>query len=301
MPKIVDWFWKNVVEVNDMKRIAAQPVPENVEMHVDIAYVDDGNKYHQYDIYRPEGNNEKLPVIFDIHGGGWYYGDKELNSYFCRALTKYGFAVVNNSYRLVPETDIFGQVQDVFKSMEHVKSIADKFNLDLDNFFVVGDSAGGHLAGLVANIVKSKELQEKFNVTPSIDVKAVGMICPAADPINMIGEQLNGLMKFYFNPVFGKGYLKNGIGKLVSFMDNLQKDVCPCFFISCNGDFLAKQTKAAYELVKANGTDTELFFLEESIVEDHKLEHVFNVLHWEWEEAQMANEKMCDFFKKYVK
>lgn len=54
------------------------------------------------DVYRPKSVEGALPVIVDIHGGGWYYGDKELNKYYCMSLVKYGFAVVNVSYRLAP-------------------------------------------------------------------------------------------------------------------------------------------------------------------------------------------------------
>ncbi|UKI14322.1 MAG: hypothetical protein L6V85_09755 [Clostridiales bacterium] len=38
---------------------------------------------------------KKLPVIIDIHGGGWMYGDKDLNAPYCEALAKRGFVVVS--------------------------------------------------------------------------------------------------------------------------------------------------------------------------------------------------------------
>ena len=37
--------------------------------------------------------NDKLPVIIDIHGGGWMYGDKGLNENYCRALADRGYVV----------------------------------------------------------------------------------------------------------------------------------------------------------------------------------------------------------------
>lgn len=298
--KLVLWFWDSIVKEKDAKRVAAQPIPEHVDKISDIEYIDDKNPMHKYDIYRPEGNNEKLPVIFDIHGGGWYYGDKELNSYFCRALTYEGFAVVSISYRLSPETDFFGQVQDVFAAMTHLKTVADKYNLDLDKFYIAGDSAGGHIVGQILNIVKNEHLQKAYDVEPSIDIKAACMICPAAEPLAMAGEKLakSALMKVYFNPVFGKGYLKNGVADLVSFKETLQKDIAPVFFISAYADMLKKETKAAYELVKSQGIKTGICFFDEPMIEGHKCDHVFNVLHWEWEEAKVANKAMCDFFKE---
>ncbi len=54
-----------------------------------------------------------LPVIISIHGGGWFYGSKELYSHYCMRLAARGFAVVNFSYRLAPEDKYPAAVQDI--------------------------------------------------------------------------------------------------------------------------------------------------------------------------------------------
>ncbi len=296
--KLVLKFWESAKKRDD-KRIATQAVPDFDDATLDLDYVGDGNPMHTLNIYRPRGAEGKLPVIMDIHGGGWYYGDKELNSYYCRSLVVHGFAVVDISYRLIPETDIFGQVQDVFAAMKFVADNAESYGLDTDAFFIAGDSAGGHLAGLVANINVNEELRLPYGVERSLDIKGACLICPAADPLDMFPLP-NGLMTIYFNPMFGKGYLKNGIRELVSFSTTLSKDVCPMYFISAYGDFLRKATMSAYETLKAQGTRAELCYFDKPLVEGHKLEHVFNVLQWDWEEAQQANKGMCDFFKSLL-
>lgn len=300
--KLVLWFWDSVVKNKDAKRVAAQPVPENVEAITDIEYIKDGNPMHKLDIFLPINAAGKLPIIFDIHGGGWYYGDKELNQYFCKALTYEGFAVIDISYRLSPEVDFFGQVQDVFAAMQFLKDNNVDDRLDFDKFFIVGDSAGGHIVGQILNICKNVELQQAYKVSPSLDVKGGCMICPAAEPLDMAGEKLHksGLLKVYFNPIFGKDYLKNGVEKLTSFKATLQKDIAPVFFISAYADMLKKETKAAHKLVEDNGIKTGICFFDEPLNKDHKCDHVFNVLHWEWEEAKVANKAMCDFFKSII-
>ena len=293
--RLIKAFWDNTKR-NDEKRIAAQVEPDFDEAKLNIDYVGDGHFHHTLNVYRPKGVEGALPVIMDVHGGGWYYGDKELNSYYCRSLVRYGFAVVDISYRLAPEADIKGQLQDAFKAMEYTAAHAEEFGLDRDKFFIAGDSAGGHIVGLIANIAKSKELQEYYGVKPSLGIKAACLICPAADPLDMFPLP-KGIMKFYFNPILGKGYLKNGSAQKASFKGTLQKDICPCYFISAYGDFLRKSTKSAYEAVRAQGTKSELFFLDEPAVKDHELTHVFNVIQWNWEESEAANEGMCNFFK----
>lgn len=293
--KLVLKFWDNVKK-NDDARIAAQPEPGYDEAVRDIRYIEDDHRLHTLSVFSPKGSSGKLPVIFDVHGGGWYAGDKELNEYYCRALTRYGFKVVDVSYRLSPEVDIFGQISDVFDALNYVFAHSEELGLDMDNFFLTGDSAGGHIVGLMVNVVLSEELKRAFGVDTKVKIKGACLTCPASDPLNLVPFP-KSLMKFYFNPVFGKGYLKNDKIKYMSYFNVLSKGVCPMFFITCNGDFLKSQTLKAYEATKKQGTKVGLFFLEKPYEKEHKLAHVFNILHWEWDEAEAANRAMCDFFK----
>ena len=79
MDKILGAFWQNTKRMDD-ERIATLTPPSGVTEINNIPYLDDGHIHHQFDVYFPEGTKEtdRLPVIIDIHGGGWMYGDKEL-------------------------------------------------------------------------------------------------------------------------------------------------------------------------------------------------------------------------------
>ena len=44
----------------------------------DVAYGSD--PLQRMDIYRPVGAPDNAPVIFMVHGGGWYQGDKALSN-----------------------------------------------------------------------------------------------------------------------------------------------------------------------------------------------------------------------------
>lgn len=98
--KLLDWWWNKQVLKSDQKRAAKLTKTAGVSAIKDLDYFGDGSKWHLMDVYRPNGTeNEKLPVIIDIHGGGWMYGDKDLNEPYCEALAKRGFVVV--SFRTV--------------------------------------------------------------------------------------------------------------------------------------------------------------------------------------------------------
>ena len=78
--KIMQMVWRFIAD-GDESRVERQTPPENIKEFDDIYYIDDGNVYHKLDVYYPENTPEgtKLPVIIDIHGGGWLYGDKGIN------------------------------------------------------------------------------------------------------------------------------------------------------------------------------------------------------------------------------
>ena len=297
--RLVNWFWNSFVKNNDAKNLARQTPPDFDDAILDVSYLNDGHKLHTLNVYRPKGANGKIPVIFDVHGGGWYYGDKEFNANYCKALVQYGFAVVDISYRLAPEANIFEQISDVCAAIEYSGQMADEFGIDMQNAFMAGDSAGGHIVALIANIASDIVLQNKFGVVPKIAPKAVGLICPALEPLEIVPLPKSS-MRFYYDPIFGENFLKNGIADLVSFKSILTADMCPCFLISAYGDFIRRQTLNGYKLLNERGIEAKLFYFEKNVCKQHKLIHVFNVLNWDWEESQMANRAMCEFFKSKV-
>ena len=143
-----------------------------------IPYAADMHPMHQLNLYYPENHcaGMNLPVIIDIHGGGLMYGDKELNQRYCEYLASQGFCVMGMSYRLLPETDLQGMIQDVYESIHWLECHGAKRGFDLKNVFLTGDSAGGHLSSLVMCIQRSDKLQQIFGVKSfSFDFKAVAI------------------------------------------------------------------------------------------------------------------------------
>lgn len=70
------------------------------------------------DVYKPVGEvKEPLPIILDVHGGGLIAGRKEQNRNLGIQLARRGYIVFIPDYRLVPETDIFGQISDILDAL----------------------------------------------------------------------------------------------------------------------------------------------------------------------------------------
>lgn len=161
---LIDLFWKIISVINN-KRIAAQIPDSGVVSMVDLPYTISGISEHMLDIYYPENTTKPLPVIIDIHGGGWVYGCKEINRNFCLKLAKKGFIVVSINYRLVGKHLFHHQIEDVFSALNWIADNLSEYPADMSSVFLLGDSAGGHLACLSAAIMSDKKLEDKFNVT----------------------------------------------------------------------------------------------------------------------------------------
>ncbi len=101
------------------------------------------------DIYAPK-NAEGLPVMVYIHGGGWRRGDKSAVGQKAEFFTNLGWVFVSMNYQLLPEGKHPANVQDVARALAWVRDHVAEHGGDPDQIFLMGHSAGAHLAALVA-------------------------------------------------------------------------------------------------------------------------------------------------------
>ncbi len=114
--------------------------------------------FHLLDVYYPEGTkaDAKLPVIIDIHGGGWMYGDKDLNKYYCLELANRGYVVFNMSYRLAPDVTVNEQLQDCAEALKWINENMESYPCDRSRILLTGDSAGGQLCAYSAALLQMR-------------------------------------------------------------------------------------------------------------------------------------------------
>ncbi len=293
--KILAAFWQNTKKQDD-KRIATLSVPEGVFESNDHEYLADGHIYHKLDVYYPEGTIGKLPVIVDIHGGGFMYGDKELNKIYCLSLAQKGYVVFNMSYRLYPEVTMKEQLWDIMECLKWIKAHLEEYPCDTDNLFVTGDSAGGMLSFMTAMLTQSSELRDIYEVSDAgIRFNAVGLTCP------VLFMDDGTYTSYYTKIMLGKNYKNELWGKYVN-MDKVMPlgKLPPTFLLTASGDTLTRaQTRKGAALLKEKGHPYRLMDFEK--YEGTNLPHVFPVLHPESEVSQRAIDGMLEFFAKYEK
>lgn len=291
--KILGAFWQNTKKQDD-KRIATLTPPTGVYESCNHEYLPDGHSYHKLDVYYPEGTTEKLPVIIDIHGGGWMYGDKELNKIYCLTLASKGYVVFNMSYRLYPEVNAKDQLTDISYALGYINNHLDDFPCDKNNIYLTGDSAGGMLSFFTAMLSVSSEMRDIYDIEDAgLRFNAVALTSP------VLFMDDDSVMSYYTRIMLGKNYKNEKWGAYVN-MDRLLPlgKVPPLFLITSSGDTLARaQTRKAAAILKEKGLPHRLMDFEK--FEGTDLPHVFPVLHPESEPSDRAIEEMLRFFKEY--
>lgn len=107
------------------------------------------------DIYTPQTRKKQYPVILMYHGGGWLINNKSIMDEGAAYLASHGeYVVCNVNYRLLGDlgntVTMDEIVGDAFGALLWVREHIGEYGGDPDKIIVTGDSAGGHLATMVA-------------------------------------------------------------------------------------------------------------------------------------------------------
>jgi arylformamidase len=91
------------------------------------------------------------PTLVAIHGGLWFLFDRWMMHFLVPAFTAAGVHVVCPSYRLAPEHSLGEIVGDCRGAISFLQSEATALELNADRFSVLGHSAAGQLATVLAS------------------------------------------------------------------------------------------------------------------------------------------------------
>ncbi|WP_394675102.1 alpha/beta hydrolase [uncultured Chryseobacterium sp.] len=105
------------------------------------------HKRQKMDVFLPSDYHEDSPVVLIVHGGAWKYGRKEHMIQIQKMLFRNNIPSINMNYRLVSKTVTYRQqLEDIGLAIQKFNALAHKAELQPDNYILLGESAGGHLA-----------------------------------------------------------------------------------------------------------------------------------------------------------
>ena len=105
------------------------------------------HKRQKMDVFLPSDYPQNSPVILIVHGGAWKYGRKEHMIQIQKMLFENNIPSINMNYRLVSKHFTYrDQLEDINAVIEKFNSLSEKAELLPNNYILLGESAGGHLA-----------------------------------------------------------------------------------------------------------------------------------------------------------
>ena len=127
-------------------------------------------------LYRPESATATPgPLLVFFHGGGWVIGGLQSYDAVCRALAaKARCRVISVDYRLAPEHKFPTAVEDAFAALTWIAGNAADLGVDATRIAVGGDSAGGNLSAVVAQLARDTggpALRFQLLIYPATDLR----------------------------------------------------------------------------------------------------------------------------------
>lgn len=287
-------------------------IQEHITVISDVAYLEDDLQEHRYDCYFPADNipqlqaeqttasseheSQKMPVVFNIHGGGLITGSKEYNKCFCADIAEAGLAVYSIEYRKLPDTTLDVIVQECITAMNYILSHLPE-NVDGSRVFVTGDSGGGLLALYCTALLRSPSLCSHLRLAmaeqdiitvqhPECAPKGMVLISP------LIYTSGKGVVRGFYELLLYKGK-QVAPREFANPEEEKIMDALPeSLFFSSKLDNLLEDSRAYTEALQKHGKKVDFRCFEGEL-----LTHDFTLFHPEYEQSKQVVKMIIDFLK----
>lgn len=237
------------------------------QRYTDLNYADDGQAYHNLDVYLPATRPTRhgYPVVIHIYGSAWFSnnskGNADINT-ICAALLEAGYAVVCPNHRSSSDAQYPAQIQDIKAVVRWVRANAAGYHFDTNFVGISGFSSGAHLASLCA---ATNGVQTGTAGTVSYDIEGgigrhtnessrVDACCEWSGPIDLMNMDCAGARNMPHTPeekLMGFNYEGHEDAyRLLSPLYYIDKNTVPILVMHGMKDNVVPQCQAV-EFVKA--------------------------------------------------
>lgn len=156
-------------------------------------------KLNMLNVYMPKkGSNS--PMVVWVHGGSLAFGDKDNVLHKAEYFTARGYVFVSVNYRLSPDVKHPFNAQDVADAVVWLHENATHYSADPEKIFMIGHSAGAHLAALVS--IDPKYLEKSGGSLSILD--GVVLLDGTGYDINQLMKSGSNKMKEWYTESFGQ-------------------------------------------------------------------------------------------------
>jgi acetyl esterase len=220
--------------------------PYRTRLEKDVVY--DPERGLSLDAWTPAGPGPFAAVLL-AHGGGWEAGDKVtyITPLF-EPLARAGFAWFSIDYRLTPMARHAEQMDDLRRAVAYLRGNARRLRIDPRRIAVVGESASGQMAALLAT-------QDK-------DLAAAVSFYGVYDFMPLLTDTSPGSR---LDKLFGLRALDDGAREIIrrySPIHHVTRDMPPLLLIHGTSEMLWAQGTAMRDRLREVGARHELLALE---------------------------------------
>lgn len=222
------------------------------EFIYDENYPDDcrGEFFYDQEVMK-KGN--KMPIVVNIHGGGFVKGDKKHRYSLSSLYASKGYFVLNVNYRLSPKYKFPSGIVDCVNAVNYLEKVQEKYNLDLGKVAITGDSSGAYYATMVVAVANDKNLKDTLGCEESrVKIACLVGCCGPYDLVASIK-----LTKLPFDLVWDMGHclmdddnfqLKKDFSNISDYkfikecspINWVNEKWCPTFLVMASKDILCK-------------------------------------------------------------
>ena len=234
-----------------------------------IVYKTVGEEKLACSIYYPPAyqREQTYKTLFLIHGGGWrgrkiFEDQTEWSGDYLGYLARYyadgGYVCISVDYRMAQEDaqkagyQLWDLYEDCKEAVDYILNQKDRYGIDMNHVSILGESAGGHLAGLVA----TKYQRSGFAFERAYLVNPITYLNDDAEwgkriPKRPTHEELANLTE-------------KERGETLSPLYQIGEDTCPVVLIHGTDDTVVhpNHTRKFYERMKQLSLSCEMYFIE---------------------------------------
>lgn len=279
-------------------------VPNNINSILDISY-DKEKDICKLDIHKPNFILKSLPIIIYYHGGGWAVGDKSIYRNFCSLLSGRGFIVFNVNYELTSSKPHPSPIKDCVKGANWIYKNAEIYGGDINNIFIIGDSAGGHITGLIGALCSNKEMINTYKEKYDIEVlfkdrlRCIGILCGLNDSRTCYDTRFHNIKvpimsEFTEMLLNTEDVYNSNVADELSISKNITEDFPKTFVTTVESDPMYSESIDIKKSLRKNNVPYKMLSFDKS---HKKLWHIYQ-LDQSLPESQKCLNEMINYFNK---
>lgn len=232
----------------------------------------------QMDLLIPQVG-KKLPAVIFITGGGFVSANRARMPQLRMHLAEKNFVVASITYRTAPNATFPQPIEDVKSAIRFLKANAQKFIIDAEKIFLIGDSAGGYLTAFAAITNGDKifnvgdNLEYSSEITAAVDLYGISDLTKiAADFPEEIQSQYysaGAVVSLFVNGLPDFGGVDGGIlahpltAERANPINYITKNSAPMLLMHGSADNVVSpaQTDLLFQALKAHGVDAERYII----------------------------------------